>query len=394
MTKILFLYNNLLDLATLTASSANADFPVANLKNPFRTKPWRTAGATAGTAQLLVDLAPVWENTGSNLLTTWESYAFAPYNTFTPAGCNVTAAIGNDASASYANNDLSNVLTAGKLYVIVANLTLTSGQAPSLSVGPAADAFGYTDIPTTALSAGVNTIYLTVASSVADYRLWLSNSGDTNYSCTFTLYEQTGGEVDCAALIGYNWEAAPGTLNDEFNNLNSWGSPAVTEALTWAVNPTANGNNGIILKKFTSKSYRYNRLSVVYSPGGTPTDWDLGRMFVGAYFESTGHFNYPWGLYPVDDSILSTTIGGQDNADEIPHYRLADFTCTVRSQALWESHQKMGNTVGRHKDLVIAFDYDNEPDEMTVYGKFLNLPRMSAPKALRFDLPYEFKESR
>ena len=153
-TNILFLYNNLFDSATLTESSEATGFVAENTQHPFRTKVWTTEGATAGTANLVIDHA-------------------------------------------------------------------------------------------------------------------------------------TAKAVNCVVLAGYDWASAPGTLNLEFNAANAWGDPSATEALTWAANPTANGNRGVIIKTFASKSYQYNRLNVVYSPGATPTDWDLGRIFLGAYFEPT-----------------------------------------------------------------------------------------------------------
>jgi hypothetical protein len=52
---MLLLYNNLLDTATLTASSEATGFPANNLKNPFRSKCWKTAGTIPGVAQLVVD---------------------------------------------------------------------------------------------------------------------------------------------------------------------------------------------------------------------------------------------------------------------------------------------------------------------------------------------------
>ena len=55
MSNILFLYNNLFDDATLTESSEASGFAAENTQHPFRTKVWRTAGATAGTATLKID---------------------------------------------------------------------------------------------------------------------------------------------------------------------------------------------------------------------------------------------------------------------------------------------------------------------------------------------------
>jgi len=258
-TKILFLYNNLLDVATLTASSAATGFPAANLQNPFRGKVWRTAGATAGTANLVIDHA-------------------------------------------------------------------------------------------------------------------------------------TAKAVTVVALIGYNWTSAPGTLKFQANATDSWGTPSFDQDLTFAANPTANGNHGIIIKTFASQSYRYNRLNVVYSPGAVDTDWDLGRIFVGSYFAPTRNYSREHDVGIIDPSYVSRTIGGQDHIDQIAKYRTIDFKCQITTQAQWELYQAMIHNVGVNKDLLIAFDYDSEPDEMTIYGKFTKLPGMR--RDVLFDLLFSFQESR
>src|SRR5512138_1360217 len=70
MGNIQYLYDNLIDRAVLTGSSAATGFPASNLQNPFRAKVWRTAGATAGTANLVVDMSAIARTvTGSNLIT-------------------------------------------------------------------------------------------------------------------------------------------------------------------------------------------------------------------------------------------------------------------------------------------------------------------------------------
>lgn len=257
MSNILFLYNNLLDLATLTESSEVSGFPAENVQHPFRSKVWRTAGGTPGTANLVID-------------------------------------------------------------------------------------------------------------------------------------HGTAKAIDCIALAGYNWISAPSTLDLEFNATDSWGSPAHTESLTWAATPTVNGNKACIVKKFNSQSYRYNRLNVVYATG----DWDLGRIFLGAYFEPTNNYLYGWGQDLIDPSKKLRTIGGQDHVDEIEMYRTMKLSIVVSTQAQWELYQKMVNQVGHHKDLFIAFDYDNEPNELTMYGKLIQIPKMTRPFRSKFDLKLSFQESR
>jgi len=261
MTGLLFLYNNLFDLATLTASSAATGYPASNLQNPFRGKVWTTAGATAGTANLVIDHA-------------------------------------------------------------------------------------------------------------------------------------TAKAVTVVALIGYNWTSAPGTLKFQANATDSWGTPSFDQALTFAANPTANGNPGVIVKTFASQSYRYNRLNVVYSPGAVDTDWSLGRIFVGTYFQPTRSYVREHEEDIVDPSFISRTIGGQDHIDEITKYRSMSFRCFVTTQAQKELYQAMINHVGVSKDLLIAFDYDNEPDEMTWYGKFTRIPGIKRDGLYLMDHSFSFQESR
>jgi len=254
---ILFLCNNLLDSATLTASSAATGFPANNLKNPFRTKTWKTAGATAGTAQLVIN----------------------------------------------------------------------HGSAKA---------------------------------------------------------------VNAIALTGYpDWLVAPGTLVMQFNATDSWGSPSATETLTWLAPTTPGGNKGTIIAKLANtRTYQYNRLSVVNAAG----DWNLGRLFVGTYFEPTQNYGWGYGEEVVDPSIVSPTIGGQDHADIIEKYRKIICSGIIKTQAQWVLWQAMINTVGMVKPLFVAFDYANEPAERTIYGKFSELPAPVRPYLFEYD--FEFTESR
>jgi hypothetical protein len=255
MNNIMFLYNNLVDSATLTASSAAAGYPVANLKNQLRTKCYKSAGATAGTANIVFD-------------------------------------------------------------------------------------FG------------------------------------------------TPKPVTCIALTGYDWAAAPETLQVEFNDANSWGSPAEIKALTWAASLTANGNKASIILAFESINYRYARLNVINAAG----DWKLGRIFIGEYFQPESNYLYGWAPELVDPSMLSQSVGGQTYADEIEKYRKVAFGLSFVTQAQWELFQKMANTAGISRDLFVAFDYENEPDEMTLYGKFTALPKATINR-LNIAFSLAFRES-
>ncbi|MHB8772957.1 MAG: hypothetical protein ACYC7J_18335 [Syntrophales bacterium] len=252
MTNVMFLYNNLLDAATLTASAATAGYPAANLKNPLRTKVWKTTGEQ--------------------------------------------------------------------------NLVVDHGTAKAVNV---------------------------------------------------------------VALTGYDWASAPGTLTFQANATDSWGAPSFSQALTWAA-ATQNGSKATIIKTFATQTYRYNRLYVSYLPGGSPTAWQLGRMFVGTYFQPTDNYRYERKDTFVDPSLIQRTIGGQEYADEIEKYRVIDCGF-IFAGSDWASFKAMFNAVGISKDIFVAFDYDNEPNEMTVYGRFQRLPQASITRNRAF--PLTLKES-
>jgi len=224
-------------------------------------------------------------------------------------------------------------------------------------------------------------------------KVWRTD-GATPGTATLDIDLGSAQAVTCIALAGYNWTSQPGTFRLQFDNDPLYGSIDHTEDLTWYANPTVNGNKGVIIKTFASQSYQYLRLDVVYSPGGDHTDWDLGRVFIGTYFEPQYNYNFFDGQSGdfIDPSYVDTTIGGQDHIDVISKYRVVDFSFVITTQAQWELFQKMINTVGIGTDLFIAFDYDAEPDEMTIYGRFIGLPGMK--KNFIFEADFAFKESR
>jgi hypothetical protein len=175
----------------------------------------------------------------------------------------------------------------------------------------------------------------------------------------------------------------------EFNATDAWGAPSATETLTWVSPTTPGGNKGTIIKKLAStRTYRFNRLSVVNAPG----DWNLGRLFVGSYFEPARTYGWGYSESVVDPSLISQTIGGQDHADEIERYRIIEANGIITTQAQWVLYQAMINSVGTRKPIFIAFDYDNEAIERTIYGKFSKVPAITRPYLFEYD--FEFTEDR
>ena len=148
------------------------------------------------------------ENVGSNLVSAWNNSAGSDvYETFTSSGADITSAINSSTYGQAYSNNMSASITAGKLYRVVATLTLNSGTAPdmwmhSTNASPWPSPNG-TNFGT--LSAGANTFVFEAVAN--DNFLQVANDTGvaTNFSATFTLYEVTPGYVAADTLGPDGW---------------------------------------------------------------------------------------------------------------------------------------------------------------------------------------------
>ena len=124
------------------------------------------------------------------------------------------------------------------------------------------------------------------------------------------------------------------------------------------------------------------------------SDWSLGRLFVGEYFEPTRTYGRGYQEEVVDPSLISQTIGGQDHADEIERYRIIRCNGIIETQAQWVLYQAMLNAVGTRKEIFVTFDHAAEAAERTIYGKFSKLPAITRPYSGIFEYDFEFTEAR
>lgn len=122
-------------------------------------------------------------NPGTQLQTSWNNYA-GMYETWASSGANITSAK-NTSSAAYANGNILN-LVVGKVYIVTINLTINSGDAPTLETANITPTITG-DIPTTTLIEGVNKIVFKAANSAIG--LWIGNTTNCDWSATFTVTE-------------------------------------------------------------------------------------------------------------------------------------------------------------------------------------------------------------
>jgi len=201
----------------------------------------------------------------------------------------------------------------------------------------------------------------------------------------------TAQTLTTVALIDYDWTSAPNSLYLEFSASSFAPASGQTQELTWCPNPTSYGNPASIIQTFTlNTTYRYARLRVNH--GAT---WDLGRLFIGDYFEPAFHMAQGAYNYRIeDDSKVLTSVGGQEHVDAVTKYRTAQAGFHIRTQAELDSFYKVYNEVGKQKDIFFALDYTNKSNDDTLYGKLISDISVKKRGPWHWYLALKFREAR
>lgn len=214
-------------------------------------------------------------------------------------------------------------------------------------------------------------------------KVWTTSGGGTE---NLVIDYGSAKAVTAVAIAGYNWTSAPGTLDLELHTADAWGGPDNTEALTWSANPDSNSNPGVIIKKFSSITKRYNRLNVVYATG----DFSIGRMFIGTYFEPSKHFRLEQSETIIDPSYKEKAVGGASHSDKITKYRERTVRFITVVHAQYQAFQALINSRGFTDPMFVAFDYDNFPNEQTMYCELVSYSQTK--KDIFYELTLTFRE--
>lgn len=192
----------------------------------------------------------------------------------------------------------------------------------------------------------------------------------------------TAQSVTCVALVNHNFDGS-GTYKIQGNATDSWGSPSVDETITF--------NSGTMIKFFTGGSYRWWRLLMTNSSG---TYIEVGRPFIGSYYEFTRNFEISWNDVDVDPSRSSLTIGGQEHSNIQDMYRRINLS--FRLIADTEKHNNLINifrTIGKHKNIFLSLDPDDNPNILSFYGRFEQIPAYTNDLFKRYSFALTFREA-
>jgi hypothetical protein len=343
-----FLKTNLCtEVATnITASSSSANFPVSNLKNPFRSKHWRSSGAfvidatnnkinfkeSSGGAQLTATLSSgTYGVVGlqTEIKTKMQSVGASVYTVIQSA---VTGTWSISTSGAY-------------LTLLNATGTDAATNAFKTSLGfPNADKTGATSY---------------VGSLVAIH---------TKESVVFDLI--TSQDISSVVLL---WPKEDGIrlsstaiLKIEANATNVWTAPAVSQTLT------INNDYMVASHFFTAvQSYRYWRVTI-QDPQNPYLFVELGMVWIGenvAFNEPENGFKYTL----VDPSHVSITDFGHEYVDEYPLSATLEFKYAFISYPTMQALENAFRTNGTKKPVLVVFDQAEtvfNKDQFLIYGKF------------------------
>jgi hypothetical protein len=187
-------------------------------------------------------------------------------------------------------------------------------------------------------------------------RKWHTASGVTSSYLLFDL----GASTACALLAVLGTNLTPSaTLRLRASNSDPSGQTA-TVLDTGTVTAGIKSGYGAAYKSFNSVSARYWRLDLSDSPA--LDHLEVGRIFLGPYWQPSVNQLYGWSITPLDESRISTSWGGQTFAEERPQRRVLTFVLDFMDEA-----EMYGNAFTLSRARGIVRDVLAIPDIASAY---------------------------
>lgn len=155
--------------------------------------------------------------------------------------------------------------------------------------------------------------------------------------------------VDSVAILEHNLTNAA-MIEFQMNATDAWGGPSVDETLIW--------RSGIIVKYFSSSSYRFARFNIT-DAGNTDGYIELGRVFAGEYLQVD-----PSSLeeFPINNNRTDITVNTDTNtlySRQGVGYRSFAYRFPRTAYSMISSLRTMWDEVGKYKPFVFM-NYDTD----------------------------------
>lgn len=209
-------------------------------------------------------------------------------------------------------------------------------------------------------------------------------TGDSNETITIDLGSEYS--VLAVALIGHNFSSGA-AIKYQSSNDSDFDPLIADEALTW--------RNGIIFKFLTSNSARYHRVNI--QDASNPDGYvELGRLFLGDYFEPVKNFHMRFSDGGDDLSTVSPSEGGQIFGDEKSERRKLGLNWTApvsMNNDDKQDFQAFVQSVKTTRPFVLFLDHELLPAEV-YYGRLVNRPTFQNQNNLSWwETTIEFEEA-
>ena len=342
-----FLTTNLCSEAatTITASSADVNFPVTNLKNPLRSKRWRSNGSfEIGSTNNKINFKEA--ALGTELTATLTSGIYSVDALAIEIKSKMEAVGSQIYVVTFSRVTGKWTIATGGSYL---SLLLSSGTNQATSVFKLALGFSNTDKTGALVYTGSQIAIHTSETLVFDFK----TAQDIN-SAVILWPKEDGIRLSPDAVIKV-----------EANATNIWTAPAVSQTL-------AVDNTYMVASVFfpNVQSYRYWRVTV-NDPANPLLFIELGMIWIG----ENNQFDEPENgfTFSIQDlSIVSRTDFGHEYVDEYPQLNSLDFNYAYIQYPTLQSLENSFRQNGTRKPVLVVFDeteiaFNN--NHFLIYGK-------------------------
>ncbi len=348
MTNATFLFNNIWDSGTLTASTEFTGFGASNTRRKFQTESWRSSyGASEQNGNFVITTSNQkidFEETGAVELTA--TLTPGTYTKFSLGQEIVTQleAIG-DSSYTFSPNYLtgkvtitSNLAGGGNVF----NLLWDSGSNKANSI---ADTLGFDDSADDTGAGDYTADNIRIHTGE-----WLKN--DMGSAKSFQAF----------AIKHHNFQSGA-VVKFQAHTADSWSSPDITVTVPIIAN--------IMIYYWSSvQSKRWVRTHIVDIDNPNLYS-EMGRIYVGPYMTTTVNFRRDYSQLNRDPSSMVFSDGGQLSADKKTKYISLGLVFEHITFTELETFRDMWETLGYTTELFFTRDRDKQ-DTTTYYMRITN----------------------
>jgi hypothetical protein len=181
---------------------------------------------------------------------------------------------------------------------------------------------------------------------------------------TVTIDLGSAQAVTCAIIDGHDWESGDNAPQIRKSNDNF----AVDDNLV----ATFTHDVGTMIVWFASNSERYWRFALTKS--GAAEIRNIGRLFIGTYWEPSKSQAVGWSRQQVDPSVVERSLSQTVYADTRAKWFRSNFSLVGLTASDITNFRLFAADVGRTKPFFLTLDQAGDPFELTHYGRLGDVP--------------------